>query len=307
MRVFVTGATGFLGGHLVRALLAAGHEVIGAGRELPAGDRVVPGATYVIGDVTDATSLTPDKMLGCAAVMHLVGIIQETPEQTFEAVHVGGTENALAAARSAGVSERFVYVSALGSEMDAPAAYSRTKARAERAVRESGLPHTIFRPSIILGPDGEFLQQIEALIRKPPLAPFAPPFIPVPGSGANKFQPVWVGDLVDCLVRCLDDPATINQTYDIGGATQVTFNDLIAAVEQHLGVKKPLLHAPMPLMFAAASVLERVLPRPPIATDQLRSLQQDNVCDNGPLRAAFGLDPLPFAQALARAYAARQK
>ncbi len=270
MKVWVTGAAGFVGGHLVRALLAAGHAVVGMARKTPAQDEAVPGVTYVTGDVTDAATLAPDKLTGCDAAVHLVGIIQEVRGrgQTFEAVHAQGTRNALAAAAAAGISSRFVYLSALGSDPDAGSRYSRTKAQAEQAVRASPLPHTIFRPSIILGPDGEFLRQMEDLIRKPPGAPFPPPFVPVPGDGRNRFQPVYVGDLTACIVKCLEDPATVRQTYDIGGATQVTFVALIEAVERHIGVKKPLLHVPLPPMFGLASVLEAILPRPPITTDQ---------------------------------------
>ena len=307
MKILVTGASGFVGRHTVAALLRAGHDVVGMSRDLPGAERHVPGAAYVTGDVTNPATLTPDKLMGCDAVVHLVGIIQEVPRtgQTFEVVHTQGTKNLLAAAKEAGVTSRFVYLSAIGSAPDAPSRYSVTKAAAEQAVRDSGLPFTIFRPSIILGPDGDFVRQMEELLKKPPGAPFAPPFIPVPGSGQNRFQPLWIGDLMDCIIRCLTEPGTVNQTYELGGATQVTFDALLQAFERHRGIKKPLLHLPMPLMFAAASVFEKVLPRPPITNDQLLNLRQDNICDNGPIRAALGIDPLPFEQALAKVYAAK--
>jgi len=309
MKVFVTGASGFLGRHTLRALVEAGHTIVGLSRDVPPAHRAIPSVTYVSGDVAQAATLTPDKLTGCEAVVHLVGIIQEAPSrgQTFEAIHVRGTENVLAATKAAGAGGRFIYVSALGASPGAKSEYGRTKALAEQAVRDSGLPYTILRPSIILGPDGDFVQQMEELIKKPPLSPIAPPFIPVPGNGKNRFQPVWVGDLTACIVRALSDPATGNQTYNIGGATPVTFDELLHAFSRHLGIKKPLLHAPMPLLFAAASVLQAVLPKPPITTDQLLNLQTDNVCDIGPMVQAFGIAPLPFEQALARVYAERRK
>lgn len=305
-KVFVTGSTGFIGRHTCRALRDAGHEVVGLTRRVPAGvdESAVPGVAYVAGDVTDARTLTPEKLAGCDAVVHLVGIITEIPSrgQTFETVHVEGTRNLLAAAKAAGVSGRFVYVSAIGSVPDAPSKYSRTKAQAEQAVRESGLPFTIFRPSVVLGPGGEFLKQMESLIRRPPLSPFPLPFVPVPGSGTNRFQPVAVSDLAQAVTRCLTEPAAENQTFDIGGATVVTFNELVQAIQERIGIRKPLLHIPLPLMFPAAAAMEALLPRPPVTTDQLTNLRQDSVADNGPVRAALHLDPLPFEEVLARAY-----
>lgn len=309
-KVFVTGAAGFVGGHVCRALVEAGHEVAGMARTLPGeGEERVPGVTYVTGDVTRPATLTPEKLAGCAAVVHLVGIIAEARDrgQTFEAVHVAGTNNVLTAARAAGFTGRFLYLSAIGSEPDAPAEYSRTKARAEQAVRDSGLPFTILRPSIIVGPGCEFLEQMEGLIRRPPLSPVALPFVPVPGNGRNRFQPVYIADLTTALIRCLDETrdgnSGLNETLCLGGADEVTFDELIDAVARQIGLQKPLLHAPMPLMFAAASVLESLLPRPPITTDQLLNLKRHNICDNTAIRAALGINPLSFAEALAKTYA----
>jgi NADH dehydrogenase len=307
-RVLVTGASGFVGEGLCRALLAAGYEVVGMARRLPPDEKRVEGVTYVQGDVRDPAGLPPGTFEGIGQIVHCVGIITEVHGrgQTFEAVHVGGTDNLLRAARREGVPGRFVYVSALGSAPDAPSAYSRSKARAEALVRDGGLPWTTFRPSVILGPGAEFLRQIEGLIRRPPLTPFPLPFVPVPGTGKNRFQPVDLLDLAACVVRCLDDPPDApGQTYEIGGADQVTFNELIRAVAAHLGLeKKPLRHIPAPLLFAGASVLEALLPAPPVTTDQLLNLRRDNVCYLGPMREAFGIDPRGLDAALDRAYAA---
>ena len=107
-------------------------------------------------------------------------------------------------------------------------------------------------------------------------------------------------DLTACIVRSLTEPAAQDQTFEIGGAAVVTFNELIEAFERHNGIKKPLLHVPMPVMFAAASVLEALLPVPPITVDQLKNLSIDNVCDNEALQETFGIQPLSFEQALAR-------
>ena len=302
--MLVTGATGFVGTFVCRALTGAGYTVTGLVRQTPKPNDALPGIDYAEGDVTDAATLHAEAFSNCAVVVHLVGIISENAVkgQTFQAVHVGGTKNVVQAAQTAGFVGRFVYVSALGANLKSPSDYSRTKAEAEQIVRQSGLPHTIFRPSIVLGPGCAFLTQIEELVKKPPLSPVPLPFIPVPGNGDNKFQPVWIGDLCAALVSALPTPEAKVRVFTFPGADVVSFNALLQAVAQKAGVKKPLLHAPMGAMFAMAKVLQKVLPQPPITVDQLKNLQTDNVGDISELRSLLRVNPLTFADALARCY-----
>lgn len=304
MRVFVTGATGFVGRGVVSALIGAGHSVIGLVRRETASEN--SNVRYVTGSITDtAPEVLAEAMQGCDAVIHLVGIIAEVrgENQTFRRVHVDGTRNVLNAVKRANAGgTRFVYVSAIGATPDAPAEYSRTKAEAESLTKSAGLPWTIFRPSIVLGKGAQFLAQMEDLIRKPPLSPFPLPFIPVPGDGQNRFQPVHIGDLSHCITACLSLPETANRLFEIGGAEEVTFNELITAIAARIGVKKPLFHAPMPAMFAAAAVMESVLSRPPITTDQLQNLGRDNVCDNSAIQQAFSLSPVALNTILDSCY-----
>lgn len=305
MKVLVTGASGFVGNHVIEGLLAAGHSVRGLSRSMPDEKRRRSGAEYVDAvDVGDPSTLSPKMFEGVDAVVHLVGIIQEAGKrQTFQRIHVEGTRNVVEEARAAGFHGRFVYMSAIGTEENAPAEYSRTKYAAERIVIGSGFPYTIFRPSIILGRDGEFVAQMEELIKYGGLPFKAPvPVIPVPGSGMNKFQPIYVDDLVNCVVKSLADESTAGRIYEVGGASQVTFNELLRAFAKSMNVKKPMAHAPVTILKVVAAVMEKTMPRPPVTRDQLANLGRDNVTDSRAISEVFGVTPLAFEGILPRLY-----
>ena len=305
MKVLVTGASGFVGSHMVETLLKAGDSVRGLSRAVPTEDRSKAGAEYIDDvDVALSSSFTPQMFDDVEAIVHLVGIIQEgTGSQTFQRIHVDGTQNLVDAARGSGFSGRLVYMSAIGSAPDAPAEYSRTKYAAEQIVMKSGLPFTIFRPSLVMGWDGEFVQQMGDLIKHGGLPfPLPFPFIPVPGAGENKFQPIDVDDLCTCVSRSLILPETVNQIYEVGGATQVTFNQLLEGFAQHLGVKKPMMHAPIPVLRVVASVLEALMSKPPVTRDQLANLGRDNITDSHAIEQVFGIHPQPFDNILTKVY-----
>ncbi len=307
MTVLVTGASGFVGRHICAELVKVGHPVRGLVRQLPVRKNRVDGVEYVRGvDVADAVTLTPEMFAGVDAVIHLVGIIQENPRkgQTFQRVHVEGTRNVVDEALRAGFDGRFVYMSAIGSSLSSPSTYSQTKYQAERIVTGCKLPYTIFRPSLIIGPDGEFVAQMKDLVLHGGLASNAPfPFIPVPGSGFNLFQPIWIDDLVGCVTQALGRGDTINELYEVGGATQLSFNELLKGFARALGKpKKPLFHAPIPLLYAAAAVMEKILPKPPVTRDQLKNLGLDNITTSLAVKEVFGISPLTFDQMLAKIY-----
>src|SRR5579862_6651074 len=218
MKVLVTGATGFVGSHTVDALLEQDHEVKCLVRKAPTGANDRPRAEYVTGvDVGDLGTLKPEHFEGVDVVIHLVGIIREKGRQTFQRIHVQGTRNLLQVAKHARFKGRFIYMSAIGSSPHAPAEYSRTKATAEEAVKTSGFSYTILRPSIILGKDGEFVAEMRALVLYGGLPiPIPSLVVPVPGSGENKFQPIYVNDLMTCVIKSLDSDATKDLIIEVG-------------------------------------------------------------------------------------------
>lgn len=268
-RVVVTGARGFVGRHMAAELERRGCEVLRVNGRADV-DLAQPGSVETLRD-----------RFGLAdVVVHLVGIIVESGGNTFERAHVLATRHALGLARGLGAS-RFLYMSALGTRADARSLYHRTKWQAETLVRTSGLRWTIFRPSVIVGSDGEFVQMMRKIAR----TPF---FVPVVGA-AVRVQPIHVDDVARIFADACDKPETEGRAIALGGPRAYTMRemmDLFARAET--GRRRQLLAIPRAALWPAAALLELVHPRPPITRDQLVMLGEDNVCELQETWAIFG-------------------
>ena len=292
MKVFLTGATGFVGGHVLKRLLAEGHNVRALVRDpqksqMPTDDHV----EIVRGDVVDGSGLE-DGIKGCDAVIHLVGIIAESGKATFERVHHLGTRNVVEAAQRNQIA-RFIQMSALGARANGVSEYQTSKWKGEEAVRQSGIEHCILRPSLIFGPGSGFVAEMLEIMRKAPL------FRPVPGNGKPLFRPVFVGDVAACFVQALTNPAATNQTVELGGEEELSLDQVLEEIARGAGIRKPALHIPMPLMFAGA-VLAQILPHPPVTIGQLRMLQEGSTCDIERMKKIFGVEPVGFRARLGK-------
>ena len=286
MKILVTGGTGFVGTHLVNALLRRGHSVaVLARRPEDARNRFNRPVERIHGDVLHPPSLAP-AFAGRDAVIHLVGIIHEKDGLTFDRIHREGPENVVAAARAANV-PRLLHMSAMGASHDSPSEYGRTKAAGERAVKESGLDWTVFRPSIIFGPGDGFVSLLAPIVKHNPL------FIPVIGRGETRFQPVSVYDVARVFGDALERPETVGRTFEVGGPDVLTLNEIYREIATVLGKrKKPLIHLPLwwgKLLARFFEFLARRgwIPAPPLTRDQLRSLSRDNVADLSETVAVF--------------------
>jgi uncharacterized protein YbjT (DUF2867 family) len=122
----------------------------------------------------------------------------------------------------------------------------------------------------------------------------APLFRPVPGSGNAKFRPIFIDDVTACFVSALTTEAATNQTVELGGADELTLNEVLAEIARCAGVSKPAIHIPLPLMFAGAAVMQTLLKNPPVTVDQLRMLREGSTCDIGPMKRIFGVNPRAF-------------
>jgi uncharacterized protein YbjT (DUF2867 family) len=292
--VLLTGGTGFIGPHVAHALRARETPVRALVRDPARATRLAAwGVELAVGDVTDPGSLR-SACEGVDAVIHLVAIIRGRP-QDFERVMAEGTRNVVSAAREAGV-RRFVLASALGLEERTKDAvpYFSAKWEMERAVRESGLEHVIFRPSFVFGRDGGVLPTFVRLAR------FAP-VTPIVGPGTQRLQPIWVEDLAEYYTLAISEPRAANRMFELGGPDAVTWNEFWDRLRRVLGVRRPTLHIPFGAMRVQASLTER-LPGAPVTRDQLTLLALgDNVVTDPSAVETFELPLVSLDEQLRRA------
>jgi len=290
-RVLVTGASGFIAGHLLPRLASRGHRVraMWRGREGPGRTRA-PGIDWVEGDVTRRDTLAR-ATFECDVIVHLAGCSSAGPGGSLEQVNVVGTRNLLLAGLDAGV-ERIVYVSALGAS---PAAgpYFRSRFQAEDAVMSSGVEHVILRPAVVYGPADHFVTAILDLLRKLPVFPML-------CDGTFKLQPVAVEDMVDALTQSVERPDIEGGLYEVAGPDRISFTSIVRTVGEVAGMRRPIL----PLPDGVASPVTRLARGAGFATpftrEQLDILRWGNVLsgEDNPLRSVFRLKPLPFRDAL---------
>ena len=292
--ILVTGGTGFVGGHVVRALRDAGRRVRVLVRDPgAAGELEALGCELVEGDMTEPETLGR-ALDGVACVIHLVAIRQGKDEQ-FERIMSRGTRDLVDAARGAGVG-RFVHMSALGTNEGTKdlVPYYRAKWEMEQAVQGSGLPYVVFRPSFVFGADGGILPTFRRIARLAPVTP-------ITGSGEQRIQPIWVDDVAAYFARAVELEDATNRTFELGGPDVVDWNELWARLKRALGVKRPSVHLPMAFMRANALVTERLPGDVPLTRDLLKMMEAgDNVAANDDAARTFGLPLVPLDEQLRR-------
>jgi len=274
LSVCILGGTGFLGTRLAAHLLKDNHRVtvLSRDRELHKHLLVLPGLVLENCDVYDEAQLS-ERLRGKDVVVNLIGILNERwfGGAGFRRAHTELTRTLLLAARSANVS-RLLQVSALGAAVDAPSHYLRSKGEAEKSIREHGgtLDWTIFQPSVMFGPGDTFLNRFARLLGS------APGVLPLARPNA-RFQPVFVDDVVDAMLRSLRGGASSRQTYQLGGPQIYTLREVVRLVAKVTGQRCWILGLPNGLGLLQAAVCDFV-PGRPFSTDNYRSLKIDSVC-----------------------------
>jgi uncharacterized protein YbjT (DUF2867 family) len=296
MRVFVTGATGFVGPAVANAIADAGHELRVLERKPGAWNEAgIRCQAAVQGDVTDSQTMRR-AVQDIDVVVHLVAIRQGKPKE-FERVMVGGTRNLLAAAKDAGV-RRFVLMSALGvtEQTKDLVPYYGAKWTEEQDTKASGLEHVIFRPSFIFGRDGGILPTFKKLAKLAPVTGII-------GSGEQKIQPIWVDDVGAYFAQAIDRPEAANRTFEVGGPDVVSWNEFWQRLRVQLGIRRrPTMHLPTGLMKIPATVTERLPGNIPLTRDLLKMLESgDNVVSNDDAVRTFDPPLVPLDEQLRRA------
>jgi uncharacterized protein YbjT (DUF2867 family) len=287
--ILVTGASGYVGSHTVRRLAGLGRRVRAMVRDRRRAEREarldgVP-VEWVEGDVTRPETL-PAAFAGVEAVIHTVAIAVEKPGRTYESVNLDGTANVVHAAVASGT-RRFINMCQLGADPDLPYRFLASKGKAQSLVAETDLDWTAFRPSVIWGPEDEFANTFARLAQLTPL------IFPIVGSGQAKFEPIWVEDVVTAVEKSLDDVSTHRMEFELGGPEILTLEEIERRTLAGLGARRAFVHFPLPLIRIVVTLMETLLPAPPVTRSLLELLAVENVTQDNAIHR-FVEEPRPF-------------
>ncbi|MCG8401248.1 MAG: complex I NDUFA9 subunit family protein [Firmicutes bacterium] len=283
--ILVTGGTGLVGRHLVSALLKKGCPVRCLVRSTDKAAQILPsGVELVKGDINDSAAATK-ACKGVDRVFHLVAVIREKGDATFEHINVEGTLNLVIAAGQAGV-KHFVHMSALGACDNPRFTYVYSKWRGEETVKQSGLTWTILRPSLIYGSGFNFFDRLMQSMQ------FSPrPFVPVPGKGGALFQPMFVEDVARCLVKIMENPSMTGKIIEIGGPEHLSYAGMLDLLLERLGEKRYKVYVPMFILRLSVPLLGTFFKDPPVTPVELKQMELNNVTDPRAVENQFGFKP----------------
>jgi uncharacterized protein YbjT (DUF2867 family) len=275
--ILVLGGSGFIGRHVVNRLAADGREVLVPARHRERARELILLPTCQVVEANIHDDATLERLVrGQDAVINLVGILHGTLDE-FDRAHVLLTRRVLALCGRLRV-RRYLHVSALGADISGPSMYLRSKGEAEKAVKLTALEWTIFRPSVVFGPEDNFLNLFATLAR------FAP-VLPIGGANA-KFQPVWVADVAAAIVNSVDRAATFGHTYELCGPKVYTLRQLVHFAARASGHRRPVIALPDALARLLAWLMEFKPGRKLLSRDNLDSMRRDSVASQSPFAPA---------------------
>lgn len=286
--ILVTGAGGFVGGHLLKRLSARDCSVRALIRSRADARRLRAGAGSLCRFAMDDTASLERAMQGVEQVIHLAGIFREGWKETFETVHQDGTRRLMDAAREAKV-RHVVYISTLGAAPDRIYPFVRSKWLGEEEVRRSGVPFTILRPSLLFGAGDHFLIPLIRLLK-------SSPYVCIPGREPLRCQPLWVGDLVSCLVKTVEGGVGKGETLSLAGPAQISYEGVIDLVQKELGARRPKVRFPLALAATLTLLLERVMGSPPLTTGVLDIWRLGAITGRDTVQQAYDFTPMPLSE-----------
>ena len=290
--ILVTGATGFIGRALIRHLSTTGQQVRVLLRPSPQSPRIPKGVPVEVAVV----SLNDERgvraaLRGVDHIYHLASASTLGRRGNLLTTDIEGTRTLAQAARDAGI-QRFIYLSHIGADRASAFPIQKAKGIAEEHIRRSGVPYTIICSSVLFGPEDRFTNNLAGILR---VLPF---IFPIPSDGRSLIQPLWVEDLVTCLVWTLDNPETINQTYEVGGGEYFTLRQVLETLMDVTRRRRLLVPLPVPWMRALLVMLDSLVPNFNISTYWLDYVAVNRTCPVDNLPRTFGLMPARFAYRL---------
>src|SRR6266849_354311 len=293
--ILITGATGYIGRHLVARLVAQGERPRCLLRDISRAKRILPADKV---ELVEGATTSPDSLgaavQGVDTIVHAACLTADRKQSTgneYEKTNVQGTASLIKVAKKAGV-KRIIEIGGLGTTPDKPGSYMQGRYLAEKMLKESGLDWTIIQPSVLFGKGAPFIKGLTDLIRTSPV-------VPLIGGGKVMFQPIYVEDVVTVIIKVLEDPArTTGKTYTIGGPQYYSFTQIIDALLHAMHKSRVKAYAPTLLVGVGAAVMEAVLPRPPLTSAAMALFSFNNTTDLNSVERDFAFTPMSFTRYL---------
>jgi len=285
--ILVTGGTGFVGRHLVEQLIASGRQVRILLRpsiktpNLPKG-KAVEAAVCSLQDERGLRAA----MRGVDVVIHLAGTERYSSRAELQNVDIHGTQHLAAAAAQSNV-RRFLFLSHLGAESASAYPVFKAKALAEKAIVNTDIPYTILRSAVIFGPGDQFTTSLARLLR------LSPGMLLIPGDGGTLLQPIWIHDVVSCLMVAMENEQFANQTISIAGLETLTFLEVVEQIMSSAGIRRRIIHVSPAAMRIIALVMD-TFTKFPVSIFWLDYLSANRTTQLDVLPRLFGIMPARF-------------
>ena len=289
--ILLTGGTGFVGSCVLQKLVQQNQKVRMFSRgsedwqDASIADLRRAGVDIMLGDIRDPRRLAA-ALDGCHAIVNCIGLSQSTKDASFEEIHVEAFKELVTQADKEGI-QRFVHLSCLGAHEYSDSAFFKARFQSEQIVKSGKFYWTIFRPSLIFGPDSSLLYELEKLLK-------ASPVIPVIGSGLNHIQPIWVEDVADCLVQSIFNKDTTDKTFDLVGPKSYSLAEFLQLLS---GPKaKPPINLPWGMARGLGRLNEMLMPSKNLSSELFELLTTELHANPQPMLQAFDIKHLSMRQ-----------